>query len=284
MGYFSQDLGKVVLEVQPFPSVAAEESALEAGQLDAAYLDPVAVVQAWQYSHGGIRVIAGAASGGSELVVRHGLTRAAQLKDHLLAAPAGSSEAADLDGWLGINGLPALTTAETTASTDAGVLAQFRAGRIAGGWEPAPLDTQMIGAGGHVLAGEASLWPGSSVAAAELVVTKRILQRDPAAVDGLLAGQIKSTAFLTSEPVSAAAALEQKLAALQGSGLPRAVLDASLAQVVFTVDPMETSVVDQARDAAGGRLIKPVRSLTGLFDVGPLNGVLRASGERPVGA
>jgi hypothetical protein len=46
--------------------------------------------------------------------------------------------------------------------------------------------------------------------------------------------------------------------------------------VQFTDDPQAQSVLARARQAA------PAASLTGLFDLGPLNAVLRAAGLRPV--
>jgi ABC-type nitrate/sulfonate/bicarbonate transport system substrate-binding protein len=66
-GYFQQDLGAtVILQPVPYASAAAEAAALAAGQLDAAYLDPVTAVRLWQDSRGRLlRVIAGASSSGT---------------------------------------------------------------------------------------------------------------------------------------------------------------------------------------------------------------------------
>jgi hypothetical protein len=59
MGYYQQNLGRVSLQPQPFTTTAPEITALETGQLDAAYLDPVSAVIAAQALHGGLRIIAG---------------------------------------------------------------------------------------------------------------------------------------------------------------------------------------------------------------------------------
>src|SRR5580700_678657 len=69
MGYYQQDLGKVSLQPQPFTAAAPEITALETGQLDAAYLDPITAVSVSQAMHNGLRIVAGAALGGTELVV-----------------------------------------------------------------------------------------------------------------------------------------------------------------------------------------------------------------------
>jgi NitT/TauT family transport system substrate-binding protein len=79
MGFISSDLGSVVLDPAVFGSPMAEAQALVRGQLDAAYLDPVTAIAVWQAeaAHGGlIKIVAGAASGGAELVARDGITSA----------------------------------------------------------------------------------------------------------------------------------------------------------------------------------------------------------------
>jgi hypothetical protein len=64
LGYLTVQLAasQTQLNSEPYTSPDAEESALASGRLDAAYITPVAAVQAWQHSHGGIRIIAGAAT------------------------------------------------------------------------------------------------------------------------------------------------------------------------------------------------------------------------------
>ncbi len=66
LGLFQQELGTSIrLQLTAFRSVAAEGDALEAGQLDAAYLDPVTAVRVWLA--GGrkpVLVVAGAAARG----------------------------------------------------------------------------------------------------------------------------------------------------------------------------------------------------------------------------
>jgi hypothetical protein len=52
----------------PYPSPAAEATALAHGQITAAWIDPVAAITAWQATRGHIRIIAGAASGTSQLI------------------------------------------------------------------------------------------------------------------------------------------------------------------------------------------------------------------------
>ena len=88
-GLFTQALGKnVTLDVKIFSTGTEETTALLANQLDAAYVGPNPAINAWQKSGGkAIRIISGAATGGASVVVKKGITSAAQLKGKKLATP-----------------------------------------------------------------------------------------------------------------------------------------------------------------------------------------------------
>ena len=129
---------------------------------------------------------------------------------------------------------------------------------------------------------EAGLWPGGRFSTAVLVVTRRLLAGDLGAVYGLLKGQLQADDFIAAHRTPAEAAVEQELTARLGAGLAPGVLGASFAQLAFSGDPVAGSVLAEARHAAAAGLIKPVTSLAGLFDLGPLNRVLRAAGRHPV--
>jgi NitT/TauT family transport system substrate-binding protein len=282
MGSFTRYLKKAGPEPVTFPSMEAETAALEDGQLDAAYLDPVAAVAAWQASRGRVRVVAGAVSGGAEFVVRKGVNTMARLGRVPLSVPAGTAQEAAADYWLRQHGLPAMGRGEAAVMPDSALVHGFRAGQIAGGWELAPADVRLAAAGGRVLVNEASLWPGGRFSTGVLVVTQRMLSKDPGAVTALLEGQLAADDYIAAHPVPAEAAVAQELTARTGTGLGRRVLAASFTQFTFTSDPVTGSVLTEARRAAAAGLIKPVHSLAGLFDLGPLNVLLRAAGRRPV--
>ena len=112
-------------------------------------------------------------------------------------------------------------------------------------------------------------------------MTRRFLARDPGAVSGLLRGQIQADDFIATRRVSAEAIVDQELTARPGIRMPEAVLASSVAQLSFTADPDAASVLAEARHAAAAGLVRPVTSLAGLFDLGPLNTLLRAAGRRP---
>src|SRR5436190_7227997 len=89
-GIFAKTLGKdVTLQVQIFSSGTEETTAILAGQLDAAYVGPNPAINAWQKSGGkAIKIVSGVATGGASIVVKKGITSAAQLKGTSMASPS----------------------------------------------------------------------------------------------------------------------------------------------------------------------------------------------------
>jgi NitT/TauT family transport system substrate-binding protein len=281
MGFFGQNLSQVTLEPEPFTSSGAEAEALENEQLDAAYLDPVTALQVWQAHPDLIKIVAGAASGGSELVVAPSITSAAQLKGQPVAAAGGATERAAADSWLGQQGLSALTPADTAAGSDASLVQAFKSGKIAGAWESPPLDVELTAAGGHVLVKEDSLWSGGTFPTAVLVVTQQLLTANPAAVTGLLKGQIQTDHYLADNQASAEAALGQRLTS-NGDPIPTDVLDQSFTQFAYTENPFSGSLLTEAKHAVTAGLLKPFDSLTSAYDLDPLNQLLTTVGRQPI--
>ncbi len=289
-GYFTKDLGKnVTLKLYPFSTGTEEATALLAGQLDAAYVGPNPTISTWQKSSGKlIRVIAGAASGGAELVVKKGITTASQLKGQKLTSPSvGNTQDVSLRYWLKKQGL---TTSPTgggdvpitpiTPNSDA-VLA-FQSGSIAGGWEPAPYDAEMLADGGHVLVNEASLWLNGQFVTTNLVATQSFISAHPTVITGLLEGQIQANNFINSDKPAAETAANAELAAVSGKSLKTSILSASFAQVTFTNNPVPSSLVTDAQHAVSLGLLKPVSDLNAIYDLGPLNKLLAADGQQQV--
>jgi hypothetical protein len=184
-GLFREDIGVgAVLQASPLGSPTTVQLALERGQIDAAYLDPVAAVAAWQATHGRIRVMAGAASA---------------------------------DGK-------------------------------------------------------------SSVV---LAVTTRLLILHPVWVEGLLKGQIQAMQLLDTYRASGRRIASAELSALGRQAAAREFTAAS-AKLTFTCNPLQASVLDQARQAATAGTLQRFRSLTGMYDLVPVDVLLHAAGLQPV--
>jgi len=289
-GIFAKDLGKnVQLKTSIFSSGTEETTALLAGQLDAAYVGPNPAINAWQKSNGtAIKIISGAASGGASLVVKKGITSASQLKGKSLATPSlGNTQDVALRYWLKQHGLTTTPTGggdvpiKPIKPNSAAVL-EFTSGQIDGGWEPEPYATEMVLAGGTRLVNEASLWPGGKFVTTNLVVTQSFLKAHPSAVNGLLKGQIETNSYINANATAAAAAANTELTKLLGKGVKPNVLSAALPYIHFTNDPIASSLMTDAQHAVAVGLLTPVKNLSAIYDLGPLNALLKAAGQPQV--
>jgi len=289
-GFFTKNLGKdVTLKLYPFSSGTQEATALLAGQLDAAYVGPNPTIKAWQTSGGKlIKVISGAASGGAELVVKKGITSAAQLKGQQLATPSlGNTQDVALRYWLKNHGLTTTSTGGgdvpvTPISPNSDAVLAFESGKIAGGWEPDPYDAEMVAAGGHVLVNEASLWPQGQFVTTEIVATQSFIGQHPTVISDLLKAQIEANSFIASNKSAAESAANAELASLTGKSLKPAILATSFDQVSFTNDPIASSLLADATHAVDVGLLSPVKNLSAIYDLGPLNKLLAADGQQQV--
>ena len=281
-GFFAKALGSAgTLQPTAFSTGTEETTALLAGQLDAAYVGPNPAINAWQKSGGtAIRIVSGAATGGASVVVTKGITSAGQLRGKTLATPSlGNTQDVALRSWLKQNGLTTTATGggdvfvKPTTPNSAAVL-EFKSGQIAGGSEPAPYDVEMVKDGGTVLYSE----PGVTTL---LVVAQSFLSAHPAVVADLVKAQIQANDFIKSDQTAAEADVNAELASYTGKPLKASIIAASFAEITFTDDPDASSLATDASLATGLGLLKPV-TLTGIFDLGPLNQALVAAGQAQV--
>jgi len=288
-GFFTKNLGSgVTLKTSVFSSGTQETTALLAGQLDAAYVGPNPAINAWQKSSGkAIKIISGAASGGAGLVVKPSISSASQLKGQKVATPSlGNTQDVALRYWLKQHGLTTTQTgggdvAVTPIKPNSDAVLEFKSGQIAGGWEPAPYDAEMVADGGKELVNEASLWPAGKFVTTELVVTQSFLKAHASVVSNLLKGQVESVKYINANTSAAETAANAELTTLLGKGLKSSALAASFKEVTFTNDPIASSLATDAKHAVAVGLLQPV-NLNGIYDLGPLNALLKADGEPQV--
>jgi len=288
-GFFTKNLGNgVTLKTSVFSSGTEETTALLAGQLDAAYVGPNPAINAWQKSTGkAIKIISGAASGGAALVVKPSISSVSQLKGQKLATPSlGNTQDVALRYYLKSHGLTTTETgggdvSVTPIKPNSDAVLEFKSGQIAGGWEPQPYAAEMVADGGKELVNEASLWPGGKFVTTNLVVSQSFLKAHASVVSDLLKGNIESIKYISANSSAAAAAANAELTTLLGKGLKSSALAASFKTITFTNDPIASSLATDAKHAEAVGLLQPV-SLNGIYDLGPLNALLKADGEAQV--
>jgi NitT/TauT family transport system substrate-binding protein len=280
-GYLADALGKTKLTTQVFNAGPDEVEALFGGALDAAYIGPSPTINAYAQSKGdAIRIVAGAASGGAELVVRDGITSAAQLKGTTLASPQlGNTQDVALRTWLTSQGLKNSVdgggdvTISPAANSD--ILNLFKSGGIDGAWVPEPYASQLVlQEGGHVLVDEKDLWPEGRFVTTHLVVRTTYLKEHPETVKALLEADVKSVQFAQQDPAGAKAAVNAGLQAAGGKSLNAQVLDRAWSELSVTWDPIASALQKSAANGVSAGTTKKV-DLKGIYDLRPLNEVLK---------
>jgi NitT/TauT family transport system substrate-binding protein len=283
-GTFAAKVGKV--ETQVFNAGPAAVEAIFAGAIDATYIGPNPAINAYVKSKGeAIRIVAGATSGGAQLVVKPGIKTAKDLRGKTLATPQlGNTQDVALRAWLASNGLktdPQKGGDVTIAPTEnAQTLQLFKDGEIAGAWLPEPWASRLVlDGGGEVLVDEATLWPEGKFVTTHLVVATKFLEDQPLAVLNLLQAHVETTDWIVAHPDEAKTLVNTALERLTTKKLAAPVLDRAFANLTVTYDPIATSLVASATHAVdAGLLDKP--DLTGIYDLQPLNTVL-AQQNRP---
>jgi NitT/TauT family transport system substrate-binding protein len=288
---FADELGDTKLTTQVFNAGPDEVEALFAGALDAAYIGPSPTINAYGQSDGdAIRIIAGAASGGAQLVVREGIDAPADLEGATLASPQlGNTQDVALRTWLTEEGLENSVegggdvTVTPTANSD--VLQLFQAGELDGAWLPEPFASRLvIEGGGHVLVNEKDLWPDGEFVTTHLIVRTEFLEQYPDTVAALLRGHASAVELATGEADAAKAALNAGLEAAGGSALDVAVLDRAWAELTVTYDPIASALKQSAENGVAAGTTENEVDLAGIYDLRLLNTILGDQDLDPVSA
>ncbi|GLY03439.1 MULTISPECIES: ABC transporter substrate-binding protein [Actinoplanes] len=288
-GLFATALGtSTKLETQTFNAGPAAIEALLSGAIDATYIGPNPAINGWATSKGtALKVIAGSTSGGAGLVVKEGINTAADLKGKKIATPQlGNTQDVALRAWLKENGL----NADTNGGGDVSVLPQdnsatvqaFAQGAIDGAWVPEPhLSRLILESKGKVLVDEKSLWPNEQFVTTHLIVSQKFLKEYPGTVKKLLQGHIEAVKYIKDNDADAQKAANAQIEALSGKPLKDDILAAAFKNLTFTYDPIASSLFTSAKHAEEVGLLDPV-DLSGIYDLGPLNELLKADGQPAV--
>ena len=290
-GLFAKELGATKLTTRVFNAGPDEVEALFAGALDAAYVGPSPAVNAYGQSRGAaIRIIAGAASGGAELVVRDGINAAADLKGKTLASPQlGNTQDVALRTWLTSKGLKNSVTGggdvTIKPTKNADVLNLFKSGKLDGGWLPEPYASRLVLEGsGHVLVDERDLWPGGKFGTTNLVVRTGFLKQHPDAVAALLRGHVAAVQLATADPAAAQASINAGLETAGSAALPAPTFERAWKELTVTYDPIASGLQTASANALKAGTTDKKVDLAGIYDLKPLNTVLAALRMAPVSA
>ncbi len=287
-GVLAGQLGATTLSTQTFNAGPDEVNALLGGSLDAAFLGPGPAISAFSKSSGAaVRLVAGVASGGVQLVVRPEITTPRQLAGRRIATPQlANTQDIALKTWLAGQHLPTGTApgAVSIVNIDnAQAMNAYRGGQLDGGWLPEPYPSRLVAeAGAHVLVDEASLWPGGQFPTTVLIVRTGYLQQHPQTVTALLRGLLQVEDYARTDPAGAKAATNSALTRLAGKPLAGPVLDRAWGDITLTTDPLAAQFPQLAAHSVTAGVATSAPDLHGFVDLGPLNAVLTAAGRSPV--
>ncbi|EGX56529.1 ABC-type sulfate transporter periplasmic binding protein [Streptomyces zinciresistens K42] len=286
---FQKELGGTRARFATFNAGPSEIEALNSGSIDIGWIGPSPAINGYLKGRGeNLRIISGSASGGVKLVVNpKKIKSVGDVKGKRIATPQlGNTQDVALLNWISGQGWKvdaqsgrgdvSVVRTDNKITPDA-----YRSGSIDGAWVPEPTASKLVAEGGKVLLDESDLWPDKKFVITNVVVSQTFLKEHPKAVEAVLRASVKANRWIAAEPERARAAANAQLAADTGKLLPAAVLDPAWRSIRVTDDPLAATLRTEADNAVkAGLLEKP--DLRGIYDLGPLNRVLKAEGEPAV--
>lgn len=277
-GTFATALGGR-LAPRMFNAGPAAMEALLAGDLDASYVGPGPAVIAYLRSRGeGLRVVAGASSGGAVLVVRDARAPKDLAGKRVASPQLGNTQDVALRIWLRKNGLsdkggPA--GAEVTPLANPDILSMFARGDLAGAWVPEPWGARLVAeAGGRILLDERSLWEGGRFPTTLLVVSRRALERRGGDVVALLRAHVALTRRWGEDARGFGRLANEAYGRRTGKALPEAILSEALSRIEPTTDPLPAQLAQMTRDLQSLGFAPP-GDISGMVDAKLLQEVAR---------
>jgi NitT/TauT family transport system substrate-binding protein len=281
-GTFQKDLGSTKLTTSVFNAGPAAIEAMAGGAIDAAFLGPNPAINGYANSGGKLlRIIAGTTYGGAALVVSPSITDVSQLAGKKIATPQlGNTQDVAAKAFFKEKNVKDVNVLNQDNAISLDLL---KRGQIDGAWVPEPWASRLvIDGGGKKLVDEATLWPGGKFVTTQLVVSQKFLASYPGSVDDLLKGLIEATNAVSAKTPDVEKVVNDQITKDTGKGLSAAVLTASFANLTPTLDPIASSLAKSAKDATDVGVTKSNPDLKGIYDLAPLNALLKAAGKPTV--
>ena len=291
-GTFARVLGPgVAIHEQIYTAGPSEIEGVFADQVDIGYIGPGPAVNGFLKSHGeALKVIAGASSGGTALVVRvdAAIADTAGLARKRVAVPqTGGTQDISLRHALqtaGLNSTDKGGTVNVLPNAPADTLTLFVKKELDAAWVAEPWVSRLVKEGnGKVLEDERDLWPGKKFATTLVIVRSKFLRDHADIVAKYLEAHVETVDWINTHPEEARTIVGERLKKLTGKALPPEILKSAFERTDITYDPLRETVLtfaDWSKDL--GYLKQDRTALGGLIDVQPLNAVLAKNGKSPI--
>lgn len=288
-GIIAKELGSTTVKPSTFNAGPSEIEALNAGSIDIGFIGPSPSINGFTKSKGkSLRIIGGSASGGVKLVVDPKKIKTLDdLKGKKIATPQlGNTQDVAFLNWISEKGWKvdansgkgdvSVVRTDNKVTPDA-----YRSGSIDGAWAPEPTASKLVAQGAKVLLDESSLWPDNKFVITNIIVSQKFLAEHPDVVEAVLRGSVNTNAWINANPDRAKASANAALKTLSGKELPADVLDPAWKSIRFTDDPLAATLDTEAKHAVKAGLLEQT-DLTGIYDLKPLNKILKAAGKPEV--
>ncbi|GAA3505027.1 aliphatic sulfonate ABC transporter substrate-binding protein [Streptomyces prasinosporus] len=288
-GLLQKELGGTTIKASTFNAGPSEIEALNAGSIDIGWIGPSPAINGYTKSNGkNLRIISGSASGGVKLVVDPDKIKSLDdLKGKKIATPQhGNTQDVAFLNWIADKGWKidaqsgkgdvSVVRTDNKVTPDA-----YKSGSIDGAWVPEPTASKLVTEGAEVLLDEADLWPDKKFVITNIIVRQEFLEEHPDVVEAVLRGSVRTNEWINANPEKAKASANTALEKLSGKALPADVIDPAWESITFLDDPLASTLNAQAEHAVKAGLLEKPR-LKGIYDLAPLNKVLKAEGEKEV--
>ncbi|SCE59788.1 NitT/TauT family transport system substrate-binding protein [Streptomyces sp. Termitarium-T10T-6] len=284
-GTIQKELGGTRVESTTFNAGPSEIEALNAGSIDIGFIGPSPSINGYSKSQGkGLRIISGSASGGVKLVVNPDRIKTLDdLKGKKIATPqVGNTQDVAFLNWISEKGWKvdaqsgkgdvSVVRSDNKVTPDA-----YRSGDLDGAWVPEPTASKLVSEGAKVLLDEKDLWPDKKFVITNIIVSQKFLDEHPDVVEAVLKGSVATNKWINAHPEKAKASANKALENLSGKPLPQEILDPAWESIEITDDPLAQTLKTQAGHSVKSGLLKEP-NLQGIYDLGPLNKILKAEG------
>ncbi|MEV8456797.1 aliphatic sulfonate ABC transporter substrate-binding protein [Streptomyces sp. NPDC052095] len=288
-GIIAKELGSTAVKPSTFNAGPSEIEALNAGSIDIGFIGPSPAINGFTKSKGkSLRIIGGSASGGVKLVVNPAKIKTLDdLKGKKIATPQlGNTQDVAFLNWISEKGWKvdansgrgdvSVVRTDNKVTPDA-----YKSGSIDGAWAPEPTASKLVAQGAKVLLDESTLWPDNKFVITNIIVSQKFLTEHPDVVEAVLRGTVATNAWINANPDKAKASANAALKKLSGKELPAEVIDPAWKSVQFIDDPLAATLDTEAKHAVQAGLLEQT-DLGGIYDLKPLNKILKAAGRPEV--
>ncbi|MFD0342947.1 aliphatic sulfonate ABC transporter substrate-binding protein [Streptomyces sp. NPDC127117] len=288
-GIIAKELGSTAVKPSTFNAGPSEIEALNAGSIDIGFIGPSPAINGFTKSKGkSLRIIGGSASGGVKLVVNPKKIKTLDdLKGKKIATPQlGNTQDVAFLNWISEKGWKvdansgkgdvSVVRTDNKVTPDA-----YRSGSIDGAWVPEPTASKLVAQGAKELLDESTLWPDRKFVITNIIVSQKFLAEHGDVVEAVLRGTVATNAWINANPDRAKVSANTALKELSGKALPAEILDPAWKSVQFIDDPLAATLDAEAEHAVKAGLLEQP-DLTGIYDLKPLNKILKAAGKPEV--